>query len=175
MVDAGAYHSVLELVVYFILRKVVCSTCTRVWRTHLGSGRSKLAYTVRGLSQSLQQNMFRRRTGVALNSRRWFSHQSGPRKSSYALTRGAAVAASVAAVAGATIAGHQKFMEGPIHNDAPPSSVPETASRNVRPTVPAKVRVGGDDEELQLLVWGSNRFAQHPLLDLRRAHRTRNY
>ncbi|KAI0282735.1 regulator of chromosome condensation 1/beta-lactamase-inhibitor protein II [Russula brevipes] len=98
--------------------------------------------------------MFRGRTGVALNSRRWFSHQSGPRKSSYALTRGAAV---VAAVAGATIASYQKFTEGPIHNDAPPSSVPESASSNANPTVPAKVRVGGDDEELQLLVWGSNR------------------
>jgi hypothetical protein len=101
--------------------------------------------------------MFRRKAYTALNSsRRWLSHRSsGPRKSSssYALTRNAAVVAtSLAAVAAATIASQKFFNEGPIHNDAYPSN----------PNANAKgLRVGGrdwDEDELRLLVWGSNRY-----------------
>jgi len=70
------------------------------------------------------------------------------------------VATSVAVVTAAavTIAG-QKFVEGPIHNDTPPS-VPEAGPSKVNnPGTGAKVRIGGggDDDELRLLVWGSNR------------------
>src|SRR6267154_4908280 len=98
--------------------------------------------------------MFRRKANTALNSsRRWLSHRSsGPRKSSYALTRNAAVVAtSIAAVAVATIASQKFLNEGPIHNDAHPSS-----PRNAK-----GLRVGGrewDEDELRLLVWGSNRY-----------------
>lgn len=101
--------------------------------------------------------MFRRKTNTALNSsRRWLSHRSsGPRKSSssYALTRNATVVAtSVAVVAAATIAGQKFFNEGPIHNDAYPSDLKANAKG---------LRVGGkdwDEDELRLLVWGSNRY-----------------
>ena len=105
-----------------------------------------------------RETMFKRKASTALNSsRRWLSHRSsGPRKSlsSYVLTRNAAVmATSVAAVAAATIASQKLFNEGPIHNDAYPSS----------PKANAKgLRVGGrdwdDEDELRLLVWGSNRY-----------------
>jgi hypothetical protein len=103
--------------------------------------------------------MLRRQTNRALHSHRWFSHRSSLRKSSYAITRSAAVATSVAVVAAAavTIAG-QKFVEGPIHNDTPPS-VPEAGPSTINDSgVGVKVRVGGggDDDELRLLVWGSN-------------------
>jgi len=98
--------------------------------------------------------MFRRKTSAALNSsRRWPPH--GPRRSSssYALTRSAAVVAtSVAAVAAATIASQKFFNEGPIHNDVSPSSLNVNAKR---------VRVGvehNDEDELRLLVWGSNKY-----------------
>jgi len=104
--------------------------------------------------------MFRRQTTHALNGRRWVSHRSGPRKSSYALTRGAVVATSIAAVAAATIAG-QKFVGGSsIHNDASSPGVTAAASSKINPGT--RVRVDGgvndDDEELRLLVWGSNRW-----------------
>jgi hypothetical protein len=101
--------------------------------------------------------MFRRKANAALNSsRRWLSHRSpGSRKypSSYALTRSAAVVAT--AVAAATVAS-QKFIEGPIHNDNDTSP----SSKNV---IAKRVRVdgrdgGGDENELRLLVWGSNRY-----------------
>jgi hypothetical protein len=101
--------------------------------------------------------MFRRKASTAVNSsRRWLSHRSsGPRKSSssYVLTRNAAVVAtSVAAVAAAAIAGQKFFNEGPIRNDAYPPS----------PKADAKgLRVGGrewNEDELRLLVWGSNRY-----------------
>lgn len=100
--------------------------------------------------------MLRRKTNIVVNnSRRWLSHRSsGPHKSpsSYALTRSAAVVAtSVAAVAAATIAS-QKFIEGPIHNDTPPSSQTVVAAKGVR--VDGR---DGDDDALRLLVWGSNR------------------
>ena len=103
-----------------------------------------------------RETMFRRKANTALhNSRRWLSHRSsGPRKpsSSYAFTRNAAVVAtSVAAVAAATIMSQKLSNEGPIHNDAYPSSPKANAKR---------LRVGGrdwDKDELSLLVWGSNR------------------
>jgi hypothetical protein len=103
--------------------------------------------------------MFRRKANTALNSSpRWLSHRSsGPRKSSssYALTRNAAVVAtSLAAVAAATIASQKFFNEGPIHNDAYPSSLKANANAK-------GLRVGGrdwDEDELRLLVWGSNRY-----------------
>jgi hypothetical protein len=102
--------------------------------------------------------MFRRQTKPALNNgRRWLSHRSGPRKFSYALTRGAAVATSVAAVAAAATIASQKFMEGgSIHNDAAAAAF---AGSKVDPRTTAKVRVdgGNDEEQLSLLVWGSNR------------------
>jgi len=104
--------------------------------------------------------MLRRQTNWALHSHRWFSHRSSPRKSSYAITRSAAVATSVAVVAAAAVTfASQKFIEGPIHNDTPPS-VPEAGPSKINdPGTGAKVRVGGggDDDELRLLVWGSNR------------------
>lgn len=101
--------------------------------------------------------MFRRKAStVVKSSRRWLSHRSSsPRKSSfsYVLTRNAAVVAtSVAAVAAAAIASQKIFDEGLIHNDAYPPS----------PKADAKgLRVGGrdwDEDELRLLVWGSNRY-----------------
>lgn len=101
--------------------------------------------------------MFRRKANTALNSsRRWLSHRSsGPRKSSYVFTRNAAVVAtSVAAVAAATIASQKLFSEGSIHNDADPSSLKANANAK-------GLRVGGrdwDEDELRLLVWGSNRY-----------------
>jgi hypothetical protein len=99
--------------------------------------------------------MFRRQTKTVFNSHRWFSHRSGSRKSSYALTRGAALATSVAAVAAATIAS-QKFIGGSIHNDTAATAVPSNG--NLGTTVAARVRTGCDDDEgLKLLVWGSNR------------------
>ena len=102
--------------------------------------------------------MFRRQAKSTFNSHRWFSHRSGPRKSTYALTRGAAVATSVAAVAAATIAS-QKFIEGSsIHNDA---STPNIAAATSGKVSAGTTRVGGtndgDEEALKLLVWGSNR------------------
>ncbi len=111
--------------------------------------------------------MFRRKTNAALNGgRRWLSHSyhsSGPRKSSssYALARSAAVVAT--SVAAATIAS-QKFIEGPIYNDASRSSL----KANVK-----TVRVGSggdtDGDELRLLVWGSNRCVQYIVCPLIRA------
>jgi hypothetical protein len=62
------------------------------------------------------------------------------------------VATSVAAVAVATIASQKFFNEGPIHNDAYPSNLKTNAKG---------LRVGGrdwDEDELRLLVWGSNRY-----------------
>ena len=62
------------------------------------------------------------------------------------------VATSVAAVAAATIASQKFFNEGPIHNDADPSSL----KANVK-----GLRIGGrdwDEDELRLFVWGSNRY-----------------
>jgi hypothetical protein len=121
--------------------------------------------------------MFRRQAKSTFNSHRWFSHRSGPRKSTYALTRGAAVATSVAAVAAATIAS-QKFIEGSaIHNDA---STPSIAAATPGKVSAGTTRVGGtndgDEEELKLLVWGSNRCVppriptpSHLLLSPRRA------
>src|SRR5712672_42239 len=104
--------------------------------------------------------MLGRQTNWALHSHRWFLHRSSPRKSSYAITRSAAVATSVAVVAAAAVTfASQKFIEGPIHNDTPPS-VPEAGPSKINnPGTGAKVRVGGggDDDELRLLVWGSNR------------------
>jgi hypothetical protein len=107
---------------------------------------------------SYGETMFKRKATTALNSsRRWFSHRSsGPRKSSssYALTRNAAVVAtSLAAVAAATITSQKFFNEGPIHNDAYPSNLKANATLGLR--------VGGRDgeeDELRLLVWGSNRY-----------------
>jgi hypothetical protein len=106
-----------------------------------------------------RETMFRRKANTALNSsRRWLSHRSsGPRESpsSYVLTRNAAVVAtSVAAVAAATIASQKLFSEGPIHNDADPSSLKANADAK-------GLRVGGrdwDEDVLRLLVWGSNRY-----------------
>src|SRR6266403_4427318 len=100
--------------------------------------------------------MLRRKANTALNSsRRCLSHRSsGPHKSSssYVLTRNAAVVAtSLAAVAAATIASQKFFNEGPIHNDTYPSSIKANAKG---------LRAGGrdrDEDELRLLVWGSNR------------------
>ena len=102
--------------------------------------------------------MFRRQAKSTFNSHRWFSHRSGPRKSTYALARGAAVATSVAAVAAATIAS-QKFIEGSaIHNDASAPSVGAATSGKVNAgTTRVGGAIDGDDEELKLLVWGSNR------------------
>src|SRR6266849_1260453 len=110
-----------------------------------------------------RETMFRRKANTALNSsHRWLSHRtSSPRKSpsSYALTRNAAVVAtSLAAVAAATIASQKFFNEGPIHNDAYPSSPKANAK---------ELRVGGrdwDEDELRLLVWGSNRYVQYMCL-----------
>jgi hypothetical protein len=103
--------------------------------------------------------MFRRQTTHALNGRRWVSHRSGPRKSSYALTRGAVVATYIAAVGAATIAG-QTVGGSSIHNDASSPGVTAAASSKVNPGT--RVRVDGgvnnDEEELGLLVWGSNRW-----------------
>lgn len=62
------------------------------------------------------------------------------------------VATSVAVVAAATIAS-QKYIEGPIHNDTPPSSKKAESAKGVR--------VDGrdvDEDALTLLVWGSNRY-----------------
>lgn len=62
------------------------------------------------------------------------------------------MATSVAAVAAATIAS-QKFIEGPIHND-------NDASPSSKKAIAEKVQVDvrdGDEDELRLLVWGSNR------------------
>lgn len=109
--------------------------------------------------------MLRRKANTALNSsRRWLSHRSsGPRKSSssssYALTINAAVVAtSVAAVAAATIASQKFLNEGPIHNDAYPSS-PKANAKALR-VVGGRDGDGGEDE-LSLLVWGSNRCVQY--------------
>ncbi|KAI0255373.1 regulator of chromosome condensation 1/beta-lactamase-inhibitor protein II [Lactifluus subvellereus] len=100
--------------------------------------------------------MFRRRTITALNSRRWFSHRSGLRRSPTGLVRGVAVATSVAAAAAATTVAFQQAIAGSIHSDSAPPGVPAAAgSSRVNPG--AIVKVGGDEEELRLLVWGSNR------------------
>ena len=101
--------------------------------------------------------MFRRKASTAVNSsRRWLSHRSsGPRKSqsSYVLTRNAAVVAtSVAAVAAAAIASQKFFNEGPIYNDAYPPS-PKADAKGLR-----VVGRDWDEDELRLLVWGSNRY-----------------
>lgn len=104
-----------------------------------------------------EKTMFRRKANTTLSSsRRWLSHRSSaPHKfsSSYALTRNAAVvvATSLAAVAAATIASQKFFNEGPIHNDAYASSI-KTSVKELR----AGGRDGNEDE-LRLLVWGSNR------------------
>src|SRR5437868_1253001 len=102
-------------------------------------------------SDTGHRHMFRRQAKSTFNSHRWFSHRSGSRKSTYALTRGAAVAMSVAAVAAATIAS-QKFIEGlAIHNDA---SAPGIAAATSGKVSAGTTRVGGTndgDEELKLL------------------------
>jgi hypothetical protein len=102
----------------------------------------------------LRPHMFRRRTAFVLNSRQWFSHRSGPRKSSYALTRGAVVVTSVAAVAAATIA---SIGGSSIHNDASSPNVTTAASGKVIPGTRVRINYD-DDDELRLLVWGSNRY-----------------
>ncbi|KAI9508842.1 RCC1/BLIP-II [Russula earlei] len=100
--------------------------------------------------------MLRRQTNAALNSRRWFSHRSSPRGSSYALTRTVAVATSLAAVAAATIG--QKSIEGPIHNEIPLPSVPDAGASRTNDAGTATTKLRADDgDELRLLVWGSNR------------------
>ena len=71
------------------------------------------------------------------------------------------MAVSIAAVAAAPIAG-QKFVGGgsSIHNDAASPGVTPAASSKTNPGT--RVRVDGginsDEEELKLLVWGSNRW-----------------
>jgi hypothetical protein len=102
--------------------------------------------------------MFRRQAKATFNSRRWFSHRPRPSNLIYTLTGGAAIATSVAVVAAATDAG-QKFIKGSsIHNDAP---APGIATATSRKADAGTTRVGGTndnaDEELRLLVWGSNR------------------
>ncbi|KAI0303365.1 RCC1/BLIP-II [Multifurca ochricompacta] len=100
--------------------------------------------------------MFRRHTKFALNGRRWFQHHAGSRKSSTFFTRGVIVATSV--VAGATAIASQPFTGGSIvHNDASPNA-PATVSNKLNPVEIIKAPEGGEDnEELRLLVWGSNR------------------
>ena len=104
--------------------------------------------------------MFRRQANITFNSRRWVSHHTRPRKLVYTLTSGAAFATSVAVVAAAaaTVAG-QKYIEGSsIHNDAPATSISTVTSEKMKA---GTARVGGandnGDEELKLMVWGSNR------------------
>jgi hypothetical protein len=101
--------------------------------------------------------MFRRQTTNLLNGRRWFPHHSGSglRRSSTAL-RSAAVAASVSVAAATATITVQQAIAGSLHNDASPSDPAAAISSKINPGEIAKV--GGDDEELRLLVWGSNRF-----------------
>jgi hypothetical protein len=97
------------------------------------------------------------------------------------------VATSIVAVGAATIAG-QKFVGGSsIHNDASSPGVTVAASSKVNPGM--RVRVDGgvnnNDEELWLLVWGSNRWVcrvqvvplalslSHPFFDFSRPSQTR--
>ena len=103
--------------------------------------------------------MFRRQANTTFNSRRWFSHRTRPRKLVYTLTSGAAFATSVAVVAAAATVAGQKYIEGSsIHNDAPATSISTATSEKMKA---GTTRVGGandsGDEELKLLVWGTNR------------------
>ena len=67
-----------------------------------------------------------------------------------------ATSVAAATAAAATIAFQQAT--GSIHNDdASPSSPAAAVSSKVNPG--EIVKVGGDEEELRLLAWGSNRFA----------------
>ena len=68
------------------------------------------------------------------------------------------MATSVAAAAAVATIAFQQAIAGSIHNDNASPSVPAAAvSSKVNPG--EIVKVGGDEEELRLLVWGSNRFA----------------
>jgi hypothetical protein len=102
-------------------------------------------------------NMFRRQTTTLLNGPR-FSHSSGPRISSNAVIRGAAVATSIVAAVAATITVQQAVV-GPLHNDASPRVPASAVSSKINSE--EKTVVSEDDEELRLWVWGTNRFVDH--------------
>ncbi|KAH9954225.1 regulator of chromosome condensation 1/beta-lactamase-inhibitor protein II [Lactifluus volemus] len=99
--------------------------------------------------------MFRRQTTTLLNGPRWFSHSSGPRMSSNPVIRGAAVVTSIAAAAVTATITVQQTAVGPLHNDPSPSVPASAVSSKINPG--EKRVVGGNGEELRLLVWGSNR------------------
>ncbi len=70
------------------------------------------------------------------------------------------MATSVAAVAAAATIASQKFMEGgSIHNDTAAAFTGSKVNPRTTANAIAKVRVdgGNDEEQLSLLVWGSNR------------------
>jgi hypothetical protein len=55
----------------------------------------------------------------------------------------------------------QQARSWPLHNDASPSIPASAVSSKINPE--EKIAVRGDDEELRLLVWGSNRFVDMSL------------